>query len=169
VGQWRRRAEEVPDRGLVRLRWEKDPHGEAPNEWRRLKRDLPEWAARRDGAAKAFEGLARGIGSWKKKLIVKGIMSRPPQLDFYEKEFHDASAGYDRAAKRIEVLEKLRDDEVERSMKALTENHQKARHYIAALEAFPVKYEALLDEFERAHLKEQARRHELERGWELGR
>lgn len=168
VARWRRDAENAPNRTAVQLSWEKDPHREAPNEWRRLKRELPAFAARRDGAASAMEDLVKGIGSLRKKLIVTGVMKRPPKLDFYEKEFRDASAGYDLAAKRIEALEKIRDSEVEHSMKVLTENHQKARNYMDALEAFPVKYEALLDEFERAYLKDQARRRERDRGKELG-
>lgn len=168
VANWRRQAEQAPDRATVRLNWEKDPHRDDPNEWRRLKRELPEWVARRDGAAKAFEDLSKSIGGLKKKLIVKGIMKRPAKLDFYETEFRDASAGYDLTVRRIEALEKLRDNEVEHSMKVRTEDHQKARNYIEALDAFPVKYEALLDEFERAYLKDQARRREQDKERELG-
>lgn len=105
----------------------------------------------------------------RKKLIGTGIMKRPPQLDFCEKELRLASTNYDLAGRRIEALEKIRDDEVERSIKILTDDHHKARTYIEAFEAFPVKYEAMLDEFERVYLKDQALRRERDRGRGLGR
>jgi chromosome segregation ATPase len=43
VANWRRQAEQQPpNRVTVRLQWQNDRYAEAPKEWRRLKRELPE-------------------------------------------------------------------------------------------------------------------------------